>query len=99
MMVASLGGSLSKSSSSSSSSKLNYAVTADSVGITSKTSSSTVEVKKLPSETVDNHGYRVANHDNERCFWLNALQNLEPSSSSEQSLWGRIALANAPEKM
>jgi len=101
-MVASLGGSRSKSSSSSSSSsKLNYAGTADTIRITTKTSSSSpVELKKIvPAETIDNHGYRVANHDNERSFWLHALQNLEPSSSEHQALWRRIAVANAPEQL
>jgi len=101
MMVASLGGSRSTKSSSSSSSKLNYAGTADTIRITTKTSSSRpVELKNIvPAETIDNHGYRVANHDNERCFWLHALENLEPSSSEHQSLWRRIAVANAPEQL
>jgi hypothetical protein len=50
----------------------------------------------------DNHGYIVANHDNERSFWLHALQNLEPSPqspSNKQSLWTKIACAYGPRQL
>lgn len=103
-MVASFG------SSRTSSTKLNYVVyggeqgTANSIEIEkpikSKTTIKTETVGKTGGSNYK-HGYIVANHDNERSFWLHALQNLEASPespSSNQSLWTRIACAYGPEE-
>ncbi len=104
-MVASFG------SSRASSTKLNYVVCG---GEQSTASSIEIEkpIKTKPVRKADNdsssnnnnnynHGYIVSNHDNERSFWLHALQNLEPSPgspSTNQSLWTRIAYAYGPKE-
>lgn len=103
MMVASSIGK--KRSSSSSSSQLNYVVYGGGEVTGGNTGIETSKKKKAPVKTIksnndannDNHGYMVSNHDNERSFWLHALQNLE--SSSNQSLWTRIAHAYAPTEL
>ncbi len=53
-----------------------------------------IEIEK----PIDNHGYIV---NNERSFWLHALQNLEPTSSSSanESLWAKIACAYGPKEL
>ncbi len=53
-----------------------------------------IEIEK----PIDNHGYIV---NNERSFWLHALQNLEPTSSSSanESLWAKIARAYGPKEL
>jgi hypothetical protein len=86
--------------------------TAGSIGIEkpkkSKTKATTITTKTVvtESDTINKdtytHGYIVANHDNERSFWLHALQNLELSSKSppsKQSLWTRIAYAYGPSQL
>ena len=100
-----------KRSSSSSSSQLNYVVYGeDQVAGGNKGIETSKKNKKAPVKTIKpnknaencNHGYVVSNHDNERSFWLHALQNLEPSSTSptnNQSLWTRIAHAYAPTEI
>ena len=98
-MVASFG------SSRTSSTKLNYVVyggdksAANNIEIEKPKKTKTV--RKTDSSSNYNHGYIVSNHDNERSFWLHALQNLEPSPespSSNQSLWTRIACAYGPKE-
>jgi len=97
-MVASFG------SSRASSTKLNYVVHGG-----DQTAANKIEIEKpMKTKTVRktdnsnyNHGYIVSNHDNERSFWLHALQNLEPSPESpptDQSLWTRIACAYGPKE-
>lgn len=96
-MVASVG------NSRASSTKLNYVVYS---GDRSKANNIEIEKPKKtktikPKSNNVNHGYIVANHDNERSFWLHALQNLEPSSTStesNQSLWTKIACAYGPKE-
>ncbi|VEU40286.1 unnamed protein product [Pseudo-nitzschia multistriata] len=84
--------------------------------MTSTSSSSVIsidrEVESLTSSAPSvpqTKDYAVANHDNERSFWLQALQNLDDeqddshdsSSSSEpsHSMWTRIACAFAPSSI
>jgi len=91
-----------------SSSRLNYVVhkgdkvTGENMGI-KKSKKTIVKTIKSSSNTKNcNHGYTVSNHDNERSFWLHALQNLESSSSSSQnnqSLWTSIVQAYAPTEL
>ena len=57
--------------------------------------------KVVEIENDNYHGYAVADHENEKSFWLQTLQNLDASSSSSYgldsySLWARIACAFAP---
>lgn len=106
------------SSSSSTITQLNYVVdrgtsttSAASIGIEKRKTSKKKAATTITTKTVvtqkndndkDNHGYIVANHDNERSFWLHALQNLEPSPqspSSKQSLWTKIACAYGPSQL
>ena len=113
-MAASFG-TTSSSSSRADSTKLKYAVSWDQAttaakGIELKKPKKSTKSKTIKTETVvDNHGYIVANHDNERDFWLHALQNLEPATTSksknnhngdddDQSLWTRIACAYGPKE-
>jgi len=105
------------SSSRADSTKLKYAVYERDQATTTTANAKSIELKKpkkstksktIKTETVvDNHGYIVANHDNERDFWLHALQNLEPATTSksnnhddenDQSLWTRIACAYGPKE-
>jgi len=95
-------------SSKNKSSQLKYAVyggdqaTAKNMGINKGKKTIVKTIKSNSNTKNDNHGYVVANHDNERSFWLHALQNLESSSTSSesnQSLWTRIAQAYAPTEL
>jgi len=63
-----------------------------------------VDSNNIQANAVPKKDYAVANHDNERSFWLQALQNLEGSSSStannsDHSMWTKIACAFAPKSM
>lgn len=107
MVASSIGGKRSGKSGNSSS-QLKYVVhkgeqgTAKNMGI-KKSKKTVVKTIKPKSSTKNcNHGYAVSNHDNERSFWLHALQNLESSSTSsqnDQSLWTSIAQAYAPTEL
>jgi len=92
------------------STKLNYVVsggdqsTSDNTGIQKIKGSKTKKVKTIKTKKVADtkykHGYMVANHDDERSFWLHALQNLKSKTlESEQSLWTRIACAYGPSEL
>lgn len=93
VMVSSIGksGSFHRSLST----KLNYAVVG---GDQAKADITGVKKNKQPNQ----YGY-IVNHDNERSFWLHALQNLKSrskySSISSKSLWTRIACAYAPNDL
>jgi len=111
MVASSISGKHSSESGNSSKNKnsqLNYAVyggdqaTAKNSGIKKSKKTIVKTIKSNSNTKNDNHGYVVANHDNERSFWLHALQNLESSSTSSesnQSLWTRIAQAYAPTEL
>jgi len=99
----------SSSSSSSTSSQLNYIVHGED-RVTSEITGTPKKNKKAPVKTIKpnnnaksyDHGYIVSNHDDERSFWLHALQNLESSPTSppcNQSLWTTIANAYAPMEL
>jgi len=92
-MVASFG------TKSLSTSKINKALGIYKQKTTSSSSSSNKKTQK--QQQANNHAYKVKNHDNERSFWLHALENLEstPSSSSDKSLWTKIACANGPKEL
>jgi len=114
VMVSSIGRSRAAaigSSSGNSKTKLNYvtvfggdqATTDTIIGIEKSRQTKTVKTiqtaNKSNKHNEDHHGYIVANHDDERSFWLHTLQNLESSSKStpsKRSLWTRIACAYAP---
>eukprot|EP00536_Pseudo-nitzschia_multiseries_P017245 jgi/Psemu1/50012/gm1.50012_g len=84
--------------------------TLQAAGASPSSSSSTITTNKNKKKD-----YAVANHDHERSFWLQALQNLESSSdsdsssspqsppqqssSNEHTLWTRIACAFAPSSI
>jgi len=63
--------------------------------------------KASPKSPRNPHGYAVANHDHERSFWLQALQNLESDetsspqspSTADHTLWTRLACAYAPSSI
>ena len=59
-------------------------------------SKTNIEIEKPIHQEPDNHGYKV---NNERSFWLHALQNLEPTTSNgDESLWAKIACAYGPKE-
>jgi len=90
--------------------------TADGIRITTtktpQPESKTATKRQAKREQRNSHGYVVANHDNERSFWLHALENLESSSSLTSSLsssasssttsdplWATIAHAFSPDDL
>jgi len=108
MVSSSIGDKRSSSSSSSTSSQLNYMVYGED-RVKSANTRTSKKNKKAPVKTIKSnntknydHGYIVSNHDDERSFWLHALQNLESSSTSppsNQALWTTIANAYAPMEL
>jgi len=59
------------------------------------------EITELENNNYMHHGNAVVDHDNDRSFWLQSLQNLESSHISSTgldsySMWTKIACAYAP---